>query len=227
MRNLILLHGALGDRTQLEPLEAALEGRYRCHLVEFEGHGRTVSPHPYSVARFRDNVREFMAERRIERASVFGYSMGGYVALALAAESTAIDQVATLATKLAWTPDGAAAETRRLDPVKIRAKVPAFAELLERRHAGSGGWEQVLRRTVDFMTGLGTQPVMDDALLARIGQPVRLLVGDRDTVVSVEETTRAAQIIPNGKAVVLPGVPHPFEQVPIAALSGPLREFFG
>lgn len=227
MKNLLLLHGALGDRTQLEPLEAAIEGRYRCHLVEFEGHGRTISPHPYSVARFADNVRGFMAERRIERASVFGYSMGGYVALALAAELDAIDAVATLATKLAWTPEGASAETKRLDPVKIRAKVPAFAELLERRHAGSGGWEQVLRRTADFMTGLGARPVVDDALLARIRRPVRLMVGDRDTVVSVDETMRAAGIIPNGAAVVLPGIPHPFEQMPIAALAEPLREFFG
>ena len=227
MKNLLLLHGALGDRTQLEPLEASLEGRYRCHLVEFEGHGRSVSQHPYSIARFADNVRAFMAERRIERASLFGYSMGGYVALMLAAQSDAIDSVATLATKLAWTPDGAAAETRRLDPLKIRAKVPAFAELLERRHAGSGGWEQVLTRTADFMTELGARPLVDDALLARIKQPVRLMVGDRDTVVSVDETTRAAAMIPNGSALVLPGVPHPFEQMPIAALAGPLREFFG
>ena len=225
MKNLLLLHGALGDRTQLEPLEAALESRYRCHLVEFEGHGRSIAQHPYSIARFVDNVRAFMTERRIERASVFGYSMGGYVALALAAESDAIESVATLATKLAWTPEGAAAETKRLDPVKIRAKVPAFAELLERRHAGSGGWELVLKRTADFMIGLGSAPVVDDGLLTRIRQPVRLMVGDRDAVVSAGETTRAAGLIPNGTAVVLPGVPHPFEQVPITILANQLRDF--
>jgi len=225
LKDLLLLHGALGDGTQLQPLEAELEGHFRCHLVEFEGHGRTPSQQPYSIARFTENVRAFMAERRLARASIFGYSMGGYVALALAAESDAVESVVTLATKLAWTPEGAAAETKRLDPVKIRAKVPDFAELLERRHTGAGGWERVLARTSAFMTGLGARPVVDNALLSRVRRPVRLIVGDRDTVVSVDETRHASKALPNGELVVLPDTPHPFEQVRVRLVADQLRTF--
>ena len=226
MKDLLLLHGALADLAQLQPLEAELQRGVRCHFMEFEGHGRTPSQHPYSIARFADNVRAFIADRRIAHASIFGYSMGGYVALALAAESDVVESVATLGTKLDWTPEGAAAETKRLDPIKIRAKVPAFAESLERRHAGAGGWELVLRRTAEFMNGLGAKPVVDDALLARVRQPVRLMVGDRDAVVSVAETERAANALPNGRCVVLPNAPHPFEQMQIRPLAEQLLEFF-
>jgi pimeloyl-ACP methyl ester carboxylesterase len=224
--DLLLLHGALGDATQLAPLSALLGVRHRCHLVEFEGHGRTASRHPYSVARFADNVRSYMAGHHIERAPIFGYSMGGYVALALASEFDAIQSVATLATKLAWNPEFAAAEVRRLDPLKIREKVPAFAQLLERRHAQSGGWETVLTRTRDFMTGLGAAAVLDDALLARVQQPALLMVGDRDAVVSLDETAHAAKALPNGRLVVLPETPHPFEQVDTRRLADHLLDFF-
>jgi pimeloyl-ACP methyl ester carboxylesterase len=225
MNDLLLLHGALGDSTQLEPLKALLGGRQRCHLMEFEGHGRTASTHPYSVARFADNARAYMADHRIERASIFGYSMGGYVALALAADSNAIQSVATLATKLAWTPEFAASEVRRLDPAKIREKVPAFAQVLEHRHAQPGGWETVLARTADFMTGLGAAPVVDDAMLARVRQPALLMVGDRDAIVSLDETTRAANVLPNGRLAVLPETPHPFEQVDARRVADHLLDF--
>lgn len=225
MRDLLLLHGALGDSTQLEPLRALLGARHRCHLVEFEGHGRTASTHAYGVARFADNVRSYMAGHCIQRASIFGYSMGGYVALALASQLDAIQAVATLATKLAWNPEFAAAETRRLDPPKMREKVPAFAQLLERRHAQAGGWETVLSRTREFMTGLGAAPAVDDAMLARIQQPALLMVGDRDAVVSLDETTRAAKALRNGRLVVLPETPHPFEQVDARRVAGHLLDF--
>ena len=225
MRDLILLHGALGDATQLEPLKAELEGRFRCHLVEFEGHGRTSTQHPYSIERFTDNVKRYLADRHLDRASIFGYSMGGYVALTLAANLRTVESVSTLATKLAWTPEVAASEARRLDAAKIREKVPAFAATLERRHAPSGGWEQVLSRTAAFMAGLGDAPVIDDAMLARIEQPVRLMVGDRDTIVSVDETARAAKILPKGQLAVLPLTPHPFEQTDVRRLAAQLRDF--
>lgn len=226
MKDLILLHGALGDATQLEPLKAELEGRFRCHLPELEGHGRTSTQHPYSIERFADNVRSYMDDRHLDHASIFGYSMGGYVALALAGASNNIGSVATLATKLAWTPDVAAAETKRLNAAKIREKVPAYAALLERRHAECGGWEPVLSRTAALMTHLGASPVVDDALLTRIRQPVRLMVGDRDAVVSVDETARAAKTIPNGQLAVLPLTPHPFEQTDPRRVATLLRDFF-
>ncbi|HEY7395857.1 MAG TPA: alpha/beta hydrolase [Gemmatimonadaceae bacterium] len=163
---------------------------------------------------------------RLSRAEFFGYSMGGYVALRLAAESpNMVSSIATLGTKLAWSPDFAARETSRLDPVTIRAKVPKFADTLERRHAGAGGWETVLTRTAALMTELGRQPTVDASVISRITQPTRLMVGDRDNVVTIDETAAAARGLSSGELCVLPGTPHPFEQVDIPLLATLLTDF--
>lgn len=227
MPDVILIHGALGAIDQLAPLESLLSPRIIPHRLELEGHGSRPSGTPFSTQRFAANVRELMARKGIARASIFGYSMGGYVALDLAATSPElVARVATLGTKLAWNPDAAAKETTRLHAPTIRAKVPRFADLLEQRHARAGGWELMLERTSAFMTSLGTQPVVDDAVLERIKQPVRLMVGDRDSVVSVEETRRGASALAAGELAVLPNTLHPIEQVRLPLLAALLNEFF-
>jgi pimeloyl-ACP methyl ester carboxylesterase len=227
MPDVILIHGALGAVDQLEPLAATLGGRRTVHRVELEGHGSTPSVAPYETWRFVDNVRVFMAEKGIERASLFGYSMGGYVALALASESPErVACVATLGTKLVWSVDIAVKETSKLHAPTIRAKVPRFADVLEARHAGSGGWEQMLAKTEAYMTSLGAAPTLDAASIAAIPQPARLMVGDRDAVVTIEETRAAARSMPSGQLAVLPDTRHPFEQVRIPLLAAHLAEFF-
>ena len=224
---IVLIHGALGDGRQLGGLQRVLAPR-STHLIELEGHGATSATTPnYSIERFADQVREMFASQHIERAAFFGYSMGGYVALYLAANSPSlVTRVATLGTKLAWTPDAAARETSRLDPATIRTKVPKFAEALEHRHAGAGGWESVLANTAALMRELGEHPQVDDALLARIQQPVRLMVGDRDTVVSIDETAAAARKLAHGELAVLPATPHPYEQAHVKLLTSALIDFF-
>lgn len=222
-----MIHGALGAASQLAPLRSALGAEHGVHLVELEGHGETVATGAsYAMPRFVGNVRDFIAATRLGRPAIFGYSMGGYVALQLAAESPElVAAVTTLGTKLAWTPDVAARETGRLDPATIRTRVPKFADQLSARHAQAGGWESVLAKTASLMTELGQRPPVDAALLGRISQPVRLMVGDRDAVVSIDETAAAAKALPRGELVVLPNTPHPIEQVRVSLLAALLRDF--
>lgn len=227
MPDIILIHGALGALDQLEPLAGALASRARIHRVELQGHGATPGPSSYTTGGFVANVRDFMTGQEIARASIFGYSMGGYVALTMANEfPELVAAVATLGTKLAWNPDVAIRETSRLNAPTIRAKVPRFAEALEKRHAGGGGWEAVLQKTAAYMTSLGGSPEINATALAKISQPTRLMVGDRDAVVTVEETRDAARALPNGQFAVLPNTVHPFEQVRLPLLVSHLTDFF-
>jgi pimeloyl-ACP methyl ester carboxylesterase len=229
MQSIILIHGALGSASQIAPLGALLVDWYDVHLLELEGHGETPADgDAYDTARFAQNVRDFMSAHQIARASIFGYSMGGYVGLHLAAESPdLVTSVVTLGTKLAWSVETAARETRRLDPATIRAKVPQFAESLERRHVGAGGWEVVLRKTAAYMTGLGERPAVNAAVLSRIQQRVRLMVGDRDTAVTVDETISGVRSLGSGDVAVLPSTPHPIEQVRMPLLASLVRDFLG
>jgi pimeloyl-ACP methyl ester carboxylesterase len=225
---LILIHGALGAASQMTPLAEAVRQRVQTHILELEGHGETPSPHThFSIDQFAEQLRRFIASNSLAPARIFGYSMGGYVALRLASQQPdLIASIATLGTKLDWSPESAARETSRLDPATIRAKVPKFADTLEQRHAKSGGWEQMLARTADLMKGLGANPLVDAAAFARITVRVRLMVGDRDAVVTVDETTRGARALPAGELAVLPGTPHPIEQVHVPLLASLLVDFF-
>jgi pimeloyl-ACP methyl ester carboxylesterase len=227
MSDLVLLHGALGARTQLDPLAEALQPAFHIHQLDFEGHGNAAPRgRTFRVQHFGENVIDLIDSLGLERVRLFGYSMGGYVAVHLAmTRPDRIDRVATLGTKFRWDPATAARDVARLNPDTIRAKVPRFADTLAARHDGAGGWERVLADTADLLRELGDNPLLTDATLAAITQPVRVIVGDQDTTVSVEESTTIARTLAAGSLTVLPDTPHPVEQVKVDVLARVLVEF--
>jgi pimeloyl-ACP methyl ester carboxylesterase len=227
VNDVVLLHGALGAARQLDPLADALRPNFRVHQLDFEGHA-TAPPRdrPFRMQHFAENVIELLDRNEIGSAAFFGYSMGGYVALHLAGEHPGlVERVATLGTKFRWDPPTAAREAARLDPTVIRARVPRFADALAERHAAAGGWGNVLARTADLLRTLGDDPLHTDATIPRIRQPVRIMVGERDNTVSVDESADVARRFPDGSLIVLPDTPHPIEQVDIALLASALRDF--
>jgi pimeloyl-ACP methyl ester carboxylesterase len=225
--DLVLLHGALGDATQLAPLAGLLGRERRSTVLEFEGHGATpLRGRPLRIESFTEAVIDAMDQLGIARADFFGYSMGGYVALHLtAAAPERVRRVATLATKLAWTPEVAKRECAMLDANTIRAKVPKFAAALEARHTAAG-WVPLLAHTADLLGDLGRQPRVTEKMLAAISHPVRIGVGDRDATVTIDECVTAARRIPNGELEVHPRTSHPFEKAPMERLARSLSEFF-
>ena len=229
IHDLVLLHGALGASSQLDALAEALRPRFRVHQLDFEGHGDAPPRgRPFRVRQFAENVVELLDAAGIGAARLFGYSMGGYVALHLAAQRPdRVARVATLGTKFRWDPETAAREAARLDPDAIRAKVPLFADTLAARHERAGGWERVLAHTADFLRDLGDHPLLTDATLARIESPVRVIVGDRDNTVGVQESAAVAGALRAGSLSVLPDTPHPIERVELPTLVPVLQGFFG
>lgn len=225
--SLYLIHGALGSAEQLAPLRVLLGTRPDVRVVELPGHGSTpLGDREFSIRGFADQFIGRLDADGAERADVFGYSMGGYVALAAAhLHPHRIGRVITLGTKFEWTPDVGARGAAWLDPLKIRAKVPAYADALEARHAGAGGWETNLARTAGLLRALGERPYLDAGVLAAIAQPVSIMVGDRDDTVSAEEGARAASRLANGTSLVLPETPHPFERVDHALLASAVVNF--
>jgi len=225
--DLILLHGALGDASQLAPLSARLGDGRRVTCFEFEGHGATpLRDRPLRIESLAASVLEAMDRADQTRVDFFGYSMGGYVALHLAATAPErVRRVATLATKLAWTPVVAARESALLNAATIRAKVPKFAAALETRHTAAG-WENLLAQTADLLRDLGDRPRITDDVLASIPHPVRISVGDIDSTVTIDECAAAVGQLQNGQLEVHPETPHPFEKAPLDTIASSLDEFF-
>ena len=191
---LLLLHGALGSRATFAPLVPLLEPYCVVHCLEFAGHGAT----PLHGAGFRmaglvAEVRAYLDDHAIPQAGLFGYSMGGYVACALArTDPERVAGIMTLGTKFYWDAATAERENGRLDPQKIAAKVPHFAQALAARHSAIG-WEAVLGHTRDLLTALGTAGGLRPADLADLACRVRISQGDRDPTVPLTESAEVVQ----------------------------------
>jgi pimeloyl-ACP methyl ester carboxylesterase len=82
---LVVLHGAFMTIGAMGAIVAALAEARQVIAVELQGHGRTADiDRPLSYEQMSDDVAALLRHLGIERADVFGYSMGGGVALQLA-----------------------------------------------------------------------------------------------------------------------------------------------
>jgi pimeloyl-ACP methyl ester carboxylesterase len=226
METLLLLHGAIGASAQLKPLANSLGTQYQVLTFDFSGHGGKAYNGGFYIQSFAEEVLAFLDEKDIQQANIFGYSMGGYVALYLAKQYPArVKSICTLATKFHWNEAIAEKEVKMLDPLKIEEKLPAFADTLRQRHAPND-WKEVLKYTGEMMLGLGRQNVLAIEDYASINIPVMILLGDRDKMVSLEETLDVYKALPAGKLGILPSTQHPIEQVNVELLSAFLRSHF-
>jgi len=223
--NIILLHGALGSKAQLKSLKTILSNNFEVQNINFEGHGDRFSDNDFSIDLFVQNVLDFLVHKEISKTHIFGYSMGGYVGLKLAAKNPeAIDRIITLGTKFNWTKEIAAQEIKMLNPEKVEEKVPAFAKHLEELHTGNN-WKLVMKKTAKLMTDLGDGKKMSDDDLKRIRNQVMIGIGALDRMVTLEESERAAALLPNGKLKVIEGFKHPVEKVDMSKLASMIVDF--
>src|SRR3989442_6412178 len=85
-RPLILLHGGLGSGEMFGPVIPALAAGHQVIAVDLQGHGRTADiDRPIDVRLMADDIAALIRHLGLERPDVMGYSLGGGVALFLAA----------------------------------------------------------------------------------------------------------------------------------------------
>lgn len=222
---LLHLHGAIGAGKQFQPLVHEMHD-FVNYSFDFEGHGAAQpTSRPFRIENFAENLSSIILHHNLAPARIVGYSMGGYVALWLAAhEPELIHSIITLGTKFEWSRESAEREVKFLNTETIQQKVPAFAQELQERHATSG-WTTVLEKTKEMMLDLGENPRITPDVFAKVICPVRVGVGDRDTMVTLQETVHAFTALPNSELYVLPGTQHPLEKVKPARWAAQIRDF--
>ncbi len=215
MKNLIILHGALGAEIQFKDIAEQLKPHFAVHTFDFDGHGaKSHTDSEYSIETFAQNLQDFMQENGIQQPLIFGYSMGGYVALKLESQNPgSFEKLVTLGTKFDWTPESAEKESKMLNAEKIEEKVPAFAGYLKSLH-GEEQWKHVLGKTAQMMLNLGNKPALTNDDFAKITLPVQLLRGSKDVMVSEEETTQVQKQLPHADYLEIPEWQHPINLVP-------------
>lgn len=225
MKNLLLIHGAIGAADHLQPLADKLRPDFQVHVLELDGHGtKSHIEVSFSLAYFKNQLREKLDEIGAP-THLFGYSMGGFLALLVAAEGYSnIQSVFTLGTKMKWSPEIAAKESAMLNPEKIEEKVPAFAFALAQRH-GTEHWKKVLRNTTSLMREIGDiQPIKREVITA-INCPIHLCLADDDTMVTEKETREVESWGKAASFSVLPNSQHPIEKVDVEKLAAKIKSF--
>jgi len=219
MTHKLLLHGALGSGRQMAPLGALLGHDLPC--PDLIGHGSLAHlDAPMTMEKMVAQVAAIIKHP----TDIIGYSMGGYIALIVAAKHPEkVRRVVTIGTKFDWNIESAAKEARMLDPEKIREKVPAFAKYLESLHGAN--WTAAVSRTAEMMTALGLSPTLDTACLRTVSCPVMLLRGAADNMVTQEETLWAKDLLPIARIISLEGQPHQIEKTDMIIISEQIKNF--
>lgn len=213
MKTIILLHGAIGSQEQLSPLASELNLLgYKVFSFDFSGHGMVPFKNEFSVPQFANELLDFINQNKFQMVDVFGYSMGGYVALYLSTlQPNLIGRIVTLGTKFAWDPITAEKEIKQLQPEQIKVKVPKFAIALEKRHGEN--WELLLNHTAQLMIGLGKYNILDKKNLQSIKSKVFLGLAENDAMVTEGETQGVAETIVNAERYLIKNAKHPIETV--------------
>ena len=94
---LIILHGAYMNIQTMGAIVPRLAETHKVYALEFQGHGRTTDiDRPITYPNLASDVAAFMDAVDLEKADVFGYSMGAAAALRLAIDyPEKVDQLVT------------------------------------------------------------------------------------------------------------------------------------
>jgi len=230
-RPLLLLHGFTGSAATWAGLAARLAPHHRLVAVDLIGHGRTAAPDDparYHMERCVADLLALLDALSIARADVLGYSMGGRVALQLAA--AAPDRVGALVVESgspglsdpaerqaraaaddalaeAIERDGLAAFVDRWERLPLFASQLALpAELRERQRA------QRMRSSpcglANSLRGMGTgrQSSLWDRL-SELSMPALLIAGALDQKYCAIARQMAAAM-PSARLAIVPGAGH-------------------
>ena len=228
----VLLHGFPLDHTMWNAQRGRIGSVYRLIGPDLRGHGQTPAPEGvYEVDAMADDVLETLDGLGLTGPIVLGgLSMGGYVALSIAARCperlrglllintrSAADtpETARIREGLAQIVESTGQIDQVVGTMLPKLLAPGTAEARPDLYAELG---RVMKATspraiVGCLRGLANRPDRTPDL-ARMDVPTLVLAGDRDQLIPLDESKRMADALPHGHLVVVPDAGHlaPLEQ---------------
>jgi pimeloyl-ACP methyl ester carboxylesterase len=202
-RPLVLLHGAFG----LATVYPALAKDRQVIAVELRGHGHTGDvDRPLSPELMADDVAALLKELKIERADVFGYSMGGIVGLALAIRHPElVRKLAINGSYYSKVDDAFEPETARIfNSMPADFAPPVLKDPYEKVAPDPKKWPTLVAK-IKAMAKNFQGFTRED--MKAIKAPVLIAMGDRDGV-RPEHAVEMFRLIPNAQLAIFPGADH-------------------
>jgi 3-oxoadipate enol-lactonase len=236
---LVLLHSLLQDRASFADLARRLRGQRRVWNVNLPGFG--ASPPAEPLAASADAVADGLERLGLSRpADICGNGLGGFVALTLAARHPERVRRLVLVGSAVRFPDAGRATFRAMAE---RAEAQGMAALADQAmlrifpagyiaaHPDRVAPMRRVFETIDpgvFAAACRALAGLDlSGDLARIRQPVLVVVGEEDAATPPALGEALARALPRGEFALLPGAAHaPHLQAPDAFLAA-IARFLG
>jgi pimeloyl-ACP methyl ester carboxylesterase len=202
---LVLLHGAYMTINAMGEVVPSLAKTRRIIAVELQGHGRTADiDRPLSYEQMADDTAALLRHIGIEEADIFGYSMGGGIALQVTIRHPEVVRKLVLAS-VYYNNDGVYPEVLEA----IETITPeAFAGTPWREE-----YDRIAPNPEDFPTLVAKLKELDLTFVGwppediqAIEAPALIIIGDSD-VVRPEHTVEMFRLIGGGVAGDLAGLP--------------------
>ncbi len=210
-RPVILLHGWINSWGVWEEFMVHLAGQapYKVYALDFWGFGESAKSMrgqlpPFKVGAYSEMVDQFMEALGIEKAPVFGHSMGGTVALNLALKFPArVTRVAVVGSPINGTSLNIFLKMMGVDwMARVAWRVPLMVQMfitLILRKDPLKVRQMVLRDVKQtsiesFFRSIGDLHHTDlEPYLGQLKVPVLGVFGERDVIVDPKESRRLAQ----------------------------------
>ena len=217
MPPLVLLHGAYMTIDMMDPLLSGLARTRQVVAIEQQGHGHTPdADRPLTYERMADDTAAVLRHLDIARADVFGYSMGGGVALQLAIRHPDLVRKLVVASA-SFSSDGIHALALQMFPSltpELFAGSP-IEEAYQRTAPNPGDFPKLVEK-LKVLLGPGYACAQDD--IRAIAAPTLIVLGDSDGV-RLEHAVELFGLrgggvmgdlsgMPQSQLAVLPGTSH-------------------
>lgn len=229
---LLLLHSALGTRSEMLPIAELFTDR-TTYLLDFSGHGKNSHlPEDYSSQSLAEEVLKYLDTERLDDVDVIGYSLGGYVAIqaALLEQKTgprSIRSIVSHAMKFYWEAKAIASAVDGMKFEELQLRAPTYIDALDRAH--SVGSETVLKAVCALISDLSRRS-LSVGDIASLEVPLLLTTGELDSMVPPGEVRILADEIrrANGRAEarIIDGVKHPIKTLDLPAFERLVRTFW-
>ena len=221
----VFLHGWLADGRMFDPQVQGLRDHFRCVTVDFRGAGRSNHPTSgYQVEQHAADVRATLRHLGLARVHLVGFSLGGMVAMRLAARDPDLLASVTLGNTSARANPGTKVAPYLSVALLIRIVGPSLPGDLDQGLFGTAfrndpanrqarrTWQQrrsQLDRTcaVRTLAGIMLRPDIR-AELPDISCPTLVITGSEDAQTPAAHGREMHDAIPGSRYLELPGVGH-------------------
>jgi pimeloyl-ACP methyl ester carboxylesterase len=215
---LVLIHGFGLNRGIWRDMATHYLADYQVILPDVRGHGESDAPEgAYPMALLTDDLVGLLDHLEIEQAVVCGHSMGGYIALAFAAQHPERLAGLGLITSRAEADSAEKKEGRvRLAETVQEQGSSALAETLAPRLSHDPA---VVKRAYDLIAatppagisgaalGMAERPDRT-ALLDQLDVPTLVVAGEEDQIVPLAYARHLAESLTKGRLIEIPGAGH-------------------